>query len=403
MKIAIEKQIYGGSGLGRLDNGKVVLVPFTIDGEEIDIREIQEKSKTSEAIIEKILTASKHRIEPPCPYYSQCGGCQYQHIQYDHQLFIKKQILSSQLERLGGIPGTVVADTIPSKSEYGYRNHVQFHIDKDGRPGFQQSRSHDVILVQKCLLLEETLNRILETLMFEPESGIVRVAIRDDYIGTPVLYLSGETKNPPNFEIDFPLNVIYRGPVGEMLLSGESFNQFEILGKSFIVSAASFFQTNRFVAQRMIELLMERIPQINKTILDCYCGVGLFSAFLADRAEKLIGIESSLSACEDFAENLDRYDHVDLYQGNVEDVLPGLRISPDLVVLDPPRAGIAVPAIKTLTEMRPGTIAYISCDPSTLARDLKIFCSTGYKVDSVIPLDMFPQTYHIEALTILKL
>lgn len=403
MKIKIEKMVYGGSGLGRLDNGKIVLVPHTIDGENITIRDIQEQNKASTAVIDCIDGKSDFRVEPPCSYFYHCGGCHYMHIAYAHQLTIKKSILCSQLERLGGITKLDISETIPSLNQLAYRNHVQFHIDKDGRPGFQRARSHEIIPIEQCLLLEDTLNDILHTMVFEPSSGITRMAIRDDAIGTPVLYLSGGTVNPPNFEIDFPLNVIYRGPAGEMRLSGESFNQFDIAGKTFQVSAASFFQTNRNVAERLIELLLELIPMDINTILDCYCGVGLFSAFLAERTRRLIGIEASESACSDFAVNLDCHEHVELYQGSAEDILPRLEIKADLVVVDPPRAGIAPAAMKAIIGMWPAQVAYISCDPSTLARDIKILQSAGYHIENITPLDMFPQTYHIEAFVLLAM
>lgn len=401
MKIKIEKLVYGGSGLGRLDNGKVVLVPHTIDGENITICDIQEQNKASIGVIESITERSYYRVEPPCPYFYHCGGCQYMHIAYAHQLAIKKSILCSQLERLGGISKLDISDTIPSPDHLAYRNHVQFHIDKDGRPGFQRARSHEIIPIEKCLLLEDTLNDLLHTIVLDPSSGITRMSIRDDAIGTPVLALSGETVNPPSFEIDFPLNVVYRGPAGEMRLSGEAFNQFDIGGKTFQVSSASFFQTNRKVAERLIELLLEHIPREINTILDCYCGVGLFSAFLAERTRRLIGIETSETACSDFAVNLDCHDHVELYQGSAEDILPHLEIKADLVVVDPPRAGIAPAAMKAIIGMRPTRIAYISCDPSTLARDLKILTSAGFNIVTIIPLDMFPQTYHIETFVLL--
>ncbi len=248
----------------------------------------------------------------------------------------------------------------------------------------------------------KNLNLLIGKLVFEPESGIERVAFRDDGIGTPLLFLTGESMNPPDFEVDFPLNVVYRGPAGEMMLSGISYNQFDLLSKTFQVSARSFFQNNRLVVKKMVQLLLEEIPNENHSIIDCYCGVGFFSAFLAERAEHLIGIESCESACNDFAINLDPYDHVELFQGNAEDVLPELDIHTDLMVIDPPRAGIFPKALNAIIKMRPLRIVYISCDPATLARDLKTILQNGYHLEKLIPIDMFPQTYHIESMAFLK-
>jgi 23S rRNA (uracil1939-C5)-methyltransferase len=401
VEILIEQQIYGGAGLGHLSDGKVVLSPFTIESELVSLEEIYEKNNTQTAIPHEILRRSEHRIEAPCPYYGICGGCQYQHIKYQHQLTIKREILNSQMERLAGLKHLPIEDTIPSKNSMAYRNHVQLHLDPDGHPGFQKALSHEVIPVEKCLILEETLNELLKTMAFEPSSELERVAIRDDQVGIPLVYLNGKSNNPPEFEVDFPLNVVYRGPAGEILLSGDGYNLFEIKGKSFQVSSGSFFQTNRDIAGAMVDLLLKRTPENNDVIMDLYCGAGFFSSFLAERTGKLVGIESSESACNDFAVNLDMHDHVELYQGNVEDILPELDVHPDLVVVDPPRAGIAQKAIKSLMNIQPARLVYISCDPSTLARDLKFMHNAGYMVESMVPLDMFPQTYHIETMVFL--
>lgn len=400
--IVVEQMIYGGSGIARMDNGRIVLVPFTLPGEKVTIEAFNESNRNLTGKPIQINNPNVNRVDPPCPYYSLCGGCHYQHVDYSFQLEIKKQILKEQLERLGGLGNSYIQATVASPRNLNYRNHVQFHLDSTGKPGFQKALSHDVIPVEKCLLLEEPLNELLRSLSFESDTGLSRIALRDDGQGTPVLFMTGDSKNPPEFAVDFPLNVVYRGPVGDMVLSGENFNLFDINGKRFQVSAGSFFQTNRDIASCMIDLLMENLKfEKTDTVLDCYCGVGFFSAFIADKVQKIIGIESYEDACNDFAINLDEYDHIDLYQGYVEHVLPELDLHPDIVIIDPPRAGIAPAAIKALIKSNPKKIAYISCDPSTLARDLKILVSSNYVIQKIIPVDMFPQTYHIETMTFL--
>jgi 23S rRNA (uracil1939-C5)-methyltransferase len=395
--------VYGGSGLAKTDDERVVLIPFTLPGEVVNIESLIEKNSVLTAMPTTIMQKNEHRMAAPCPNYMQCGGCHYQHIKYNKQLEIKSSIVQEQLERLGGICNAPIKKAIPSKKILDYRNHIQLHLDPTGKPGFQKAQSHDVIAIDKCLIVEEPLNALLQTILFEPESGLKRLAIRDDGLGTPLLYITGEMNNPPEFEVDFPLNVVYRGPVGEMVLSGDGFNVFEILGKHFQVSASSFFQTNREIAADMVKCLLDSIHlNKNSEVLDCYCGVGFFSTFLAEKSGRLIGIESSESACNDFAVNLDEFDHVELYQGNVEIILPELDIHPDLAVIDPPRAGIAPAAMKALIKVHPTQIAYISCDPSTLARDLKNLLNAGFQLVSVTPFDMFPQTYHIETIAILE-
>jgi 23S rRNA (uracil1939-C5)-methyltransferase len=402
VELKIEKMVYGGSGLARINNDKVVLIPFTLPGETVTAENLIEKNGIQTGIPKLITQKSAQRLTPPCPYYTQCGGCHYQHIEYAYQLEIKQSILCEQLERLGNISHPPIEKTVPSPNMFGYRNHVQFHLDTAGKPGFQKAQSHDVIAVDQCMILETPLNALVQSLIFEPDSGLTRIAIRDDGQGTPLLYMSGETNNPPEFEVDFPLNVVYRGPAGEMSLSGDDINVFEILEKEFQVSAGSFFQTNREIAEKMVKYLSDKVHLTkNSTVLDCYCGVGFFSAFLAEKAGKLIGIESSESACNDFVVNLDQFDQVELYEGNVEVILPALDIHPDLAVIDPPRAGIAPAAMKALIKACPAQLVYVSCDPSTLARDLKTLVSTGYQIDSITPFDMFPQSYHIETMVFL--
>lgn len=403
MDLRIERLVYGGSGLARTDDGKVVLVPFSLPGEVIEVESITPGNNIYTSFPSAIKDAHPSRIIPPCPYFMECGGCHYQHASYDLQLTQKKTIVVEQLERIGEMPHPTVANAAASDHPFNYRNHVQLHLNEEGKPGFQRARSHDVIPVDHCLLLEEPLNLLLRSLTFEKSTGIQRIAMRDDGIGLPLLFMSGETANPPEFEVDFPLNVVYRGPAGDIILSGAGHNTFEILGNTFKVSAGSFFQTNRSIAEKIVKLILQEISLHEpETILDCYCGVGFFSKFFVKNTEKLVGIESSEDACNDFAENLDEFNHVELYQGNVEDVLPSMNIHPDLAIVDPPRAGMASGAMQALIKAHPREIIYISCDPSTLARDIKLLRKSGYRVNSINPFDMFPQTYHVETVAIMS-
>jgi 23S rRNA (uracil1939-C5)-methyltransferase len=259
------------------------------------------------------------------------------------------------------------------------------------------------VAVDFCHIVDDQIKHLIASMKLDGGTGLERAAIRVDGMGDPVLMLSGKSPIPPEFEVDFPMNVLYRGPAGEICLSGTPINSFSILGKIFQVSAGSFFQINLNMAEKIVTHIMLSMDLENKpTVLDLYCGVGFFSAFLADKVGKLIGIESSESACDDFSVNLDEYDHIDLYQGNVEKILPSLDIRPDIVFIDPPRSGVAPKALQAIVQAQPDQIAYISCDPTTLARDLKELVKGGYTISSLTPFDMFPQTYHIETVTILQ-
>jgi 23S rRNA (uracil1939-C5)-methyltransferase len=176
-----------------------------------------------------------------------------------------------------------------------------------------------------------------------------------------------------------------------------------VLGRDFKVSAASFFQVNTVMAGKMVEYLLAHLPiSPTTTLLDVYCGVGLFSAFLASKCERLIGIEYSESSCEDFAVNLDEFDNVELYEGLAEDVIPHLEAKPDVVLVDPPRAGLDKAVVDGILKLSPKVIAYVSCDPSTLARDAARLINGGYHLKDVAPFDLFPQTYHIESISIFE-
>jgi 23S rRNA (uracil1939-C5)-methyltransferase len=186
-------------------------------------------------------------------------------------------------------------------------------------------------------------------------------------------------------------------------LAGEDHLMLEVKGEPFLVSADSFFQVNIPQAERMVDWLLEALDlQGGETVLDLYCGVGLFSRFLAPRAGRVVGVEVNLSACEDYAENLDEFDNVELYIGAAGSILPSFNVNADVIVADPPRAGIEKKAMDAILKMKPEQIAYISCDPATLARDAKMLLAEGYLLKSVQPIDMFPQTYHIESLSLFR-
>jgi 23S rRNA (uracil1939-C5)-methyltransferase len=188
-----------------------------------------------------------------------------------------------------------------------------------------------------------------------------------------------------------------------LVMAGNENILMEVLDRSFRVSADSFFQVNTAMAEEMVRHILSEIQvSISITVMDVYCGVGLFSAFLAPHVGRLVGVESSLAACEDFAVNLDEFENVELYEAPAEDVLPYLDVSPDAILVDPPRAGLDKRVLDAVLARGPGMLAYISCDPSTLARDAMRLINSGYRVKQITPFDLFPQTYHIETINIFE-
>jgi 23S rRNA (uracil1939-C5)-methyltransferase len=265
--------------------------------------------------------------------------------------------------------------------------------------GFQSSGGTGVVEIQECHLPEVGLSELWPRLEFEP--GLVeRVALRLGSDGEALMALEGEGAPELSIE-DLPLSAVFLGEGGAMVLAGDDSLVQEVNGRAFRVSAASFFQVNTPVAAALVDQVLRVLaPGKEDIVLDCYCGVGLFSAFLAPLAGEVIGIELSPSACADFTANLDEFDNVSLYEAAVEQVLPGLKVAPSLALVDPPRAGLERSALDALANLKPRRIAYVSCDPSTLARDAKRLAAAGYRLEEVTPFDLFPQTYHIESVSL---
>jgi 23S rRNA (uracil1939-C5)-methyltransferase len=409
--VQMDTLVYGGEALGRLPDGRAVFVPFTLPGELVRLRLLEEKRSHARGELVEILRPVPERIAARCPHFGACGGCHYQHLPYSRQLQAKQAILIDQLERIGKIPSPNVEATVASPQEWNYRNTVQFHLTSEGKLGYLAMDSHRVVPIRECHLPETALNDLWPRLDLEPVPGVERITLRlglgqgfgqdlgQDLDEDLLMVMEGSDPQAPEFSVDIPLSAIYVGPGGPVVMAGDDHLVIQVAGRLFRVSARSFFQVNTLQAGAMVERLLAGIDLPGEaTVLDVYCGVGLFSAFLASKASRLVGIEMNEAACQDFAGNLDEFNNVELYQGSAEEVLPGLSFKPDLVVVDPPRAGIEREALAALLALRPRQLVYISCDPATLARDARRICDAGYRLARSVPFDLFPQTYHIESM-----
>lgn len=393
---------FGGDALGRLPDGRAVFVPFGLPQETVKVRLTDEKATFAKAELIEVLTPSPLRIKPRCPHFGICGGCSYQHLAYPDQLAFKQKIVADQLKRLAGLADFPVDAVVPSPQPWNYRNTVQFRVSPAGKLGYQRAGSNDFVEISQCHLPQPEINELWPELALEEETGIERVVLRAGADGDLLLDLEGKGEIPPEFSVDFAVSATYTGPDGLSVLSGEEYVLMQVKERTFKVSIGSFFQANIAQAEKMVERVLALAGDLKgKTVVDAYCGVGLFSAFMAGTADRLIGIELSDSACDDYATNLDEFSNVDLYMGPVEGVLPTLSIRPDIFVIDPPRAGLDQRVIKAITEQLPEKVIYVSCDPATLARDIKRFAQAGYSLECITPFDQFPQTYHIETISLL--
>jgi 23S rRNA (uracil1939-C5)-methyltransferase len=399
--VEISSLVYEGVGLGRLPDGKAVFVPFVLPGETVRIKIREEKKRYAYGELIEIVNENENRILPRCKHFGQCGGCHYQHIPYDLQLRYKREIFIEQMQRMGGIEEPTVERIIPCSREWHYRNTLQFHLTPNGELAFMDAAQAHPFKVEECHLPMEEISKIWPMLAFEKENEIHRVEIRQNVTDDILLKLEGNQAAIPAIEITSSISTVHTSSNDQVVIAGDDHLILSLLDKEFRVSARSFFQTNFISAKALVDTVLEMTDGLNGTLMDLYCGVGLFSSVLANSFDHIIGIEVSKSACSDFAINLDRYENISLYEGTVERALPAINVSPDCVVIDPPRKGMNRFAIDALVEKKPPVIIYVSCNPSTLARDVKRLMRSGYLLERSILVDMFPQTYHIESVNYL--
>jgi len=360
----IEDIAFGGEGVGRY-NDFVVFVPFTIPGEKVLVEIAEVKKNFARAILLKILEPSPHRVEPLCKYFGDCGGCQYQHIAYPYQLQVKRKQIVDLLERIGGFTAPQVDEVSACPRPYQYRNKIMVRSQWDKLQkklviGFLRYDNRLVSDIQECKIAEPTINEQLKKVRENPPPrGGLKVMLR-------VL--------PPDWEVPFD----------------------------------SFFQNNFYALPILVEKAAECIKESNaKYLIDAYCGIGFFGISLANFVEKVIGFDIDLQAIKAAKKNaeLKGLRNCEFYPGKTEDLLPNLskNLENTALLMDPPRTGVPAESLKFLRQNRPKQIIYVSCHPATFARDLKILCEGGaFELKRVSPVDMFPQTKHVESVADLR-
>ena len=373
-----------GEAMAHID-GLQVFVFGGIPGEEVVAEVIQERRRYISARVVEVLDPSPHRVEPPCPYFGACTGCQWQHVDYDFQLHLKRDMVVDALERVGGFHQPPVADTIPSPDQYGYRNHARFTIGNGGSLGFVNRESRQFVPIDNCMLMDPGVNRILGELQGrcgETSQLSVRYGVNTgDFLVQPTLSTT---------EVALP--------------TGQKHYTESLRDRSFRVASPSFFQVNIKQLDRLVDLVREGLQLSgSELIVDAYAGVGTFALLLMPYAGRIIAIEESPAAIEDARANASGVPGVEFVQGRTEDVLGQLEEKPHGVILDPPRKGCHRSALEALDRLKPQRVVYVSCDPATLARDLKVLCRAAFFLEEVRPVDMFPQTHHVECVAVLRL
>ncbi|RME35650.1 MAG: class I SAM-dependent RNA methyltransferase, partial [Thermoflexia bacterium] len=388
---------HGGAAIGRYE-GKVVFVPYALPGEKVLVEVVEDHRRYAHARLLEVLEPSPERVSPPCPYFGPegCGGCHWQHAAYEAQVRMKAQVVADQLSRIGGIPDPPVRPTLPDPSGWAYRNQARFHPAPEGGLGFYVGESHAVVPIEDCLILHPLLADLYDVVDLELP-GLRALTLRAGIAtGERMLILETEDDEPPILEIDIPVSCVLLRSDGALLtLIGSSSFREIVAGREYRVSAPSFFQANTHQAGELVRRVLEGLDlRGGEVVLDGYCGVGLFTAPLAERAGLVLAVESDPYAVEDLLANTEGMENVEVIEGPIEVVLPDVGEPLDAAVVDPPRAGMTLEALEGLVRLAPERVVYVSCDPATLARDGRRLAEAGYRLVEVWPVDMFPQTYH---------
>ncbi len=360
---------------------ELVFVAGMIPGEEavLDVRRGRRHMLYGQ--VAEMLAKSPHRVEPRCPYFGGCTGCQWQHIDYGYQLELKRSAVRRRLQDIGGFATPPLRATLPSVEPWNYRNHARFTVDRDGHLGFIHRERHNFIAIDHCHIMHPWINQTLADMQGRCQKR-TQISVR---YGVNTESFLIQPKMP---ELDIP--------------SGQKWYEEELKGRRFRISSPSFFQVNTSQAERMIDVIEDRLGlKSDEVIVDAFAGVGTFAAVLASKAGKVIAIEEAPAAIDDARVNIEGLGNVELITGKTELVLPALDIAVDAVILDPPRAGCQHSGLDALLKLAPRKVVYVSCDPESLARDLRVLCDGGYRLAEVQPVDMFSHTYHVECIATL--
>ena len=386
LELDITTVAFGGDGIGRHENF-VIFVPFVIAGERVEVELVDIKPKYATADLIRVITPSPHRIAPRCPYYAQCAGCQYQHIDYAHQLEMKSAQIRDVFQRIGKIKEPPIEPVVASPKPFNYRNKIVVH--GPGKPGFWTMRGRSILPIAQCPIARDEINVQLAEISRQ-ELADVHLTLRVNSVGQ--LWTYTEVKG--------------RGAVPQLPDAAPSEIEEIVLGKALRVPVGSFFQINADVIAAALQHARAAFAASGcKILVDAYCGVGLFALLLADLAEHVYGMELDARAIEYANANAQRLGITtphDFYPGSTDRLLfytlRQVNLDETCLILDPPRSGCGVAVLKALAKQKPRKILYVSCAPAMLARDVKDLLKAGYRLEKVTPFDMFPQTQHCEAI-----
>jgi 23S rRNA (uracil1939-C5)-methyltransferase len=424
--LTIEKLIYGGDGLARVPadesgRSRTIFVPFVLEGEQVAAELVEQKPAFSRAMAKEILAASPERIEPGCPYFLDCGGCHYQHTKYEHQLEVKRAILRETLRRTARIDWSGEIG-LHAAEPWQYRNRTRVHVRHEPFAlGYFRHNSRELISIAKCPISSPLINKAIAALLELGSRGVVPKRVREielfanaddsqmlvelliDVEGEPIAQAALEGFTDAVREVLPETQGVCGFASGTDIFpwsklawcSGAGSLEYRVGDRSYRVQAGSFFQVNRFLAERLVSLVTDK--EEGALAVDLYAGTGLFSVPMAESFSRVIAVESARASYEDLLRNANG--HLETSSLTTEQYLRKARFAkaPDLAVVDPPRSGLGPKATSSLVQLGAARVTYVSCDPATLARDLRALVDGGYRIRSIDLVDLFPQTYHLES------
>ena len=386
--VRIEKLDHFGRGIAKVNNIPI-FVENSLIGEEVEILITKEKKNYMEGVVIDYIKKSPLRVKSNCPYYDKCGGCDLLHLSYIEQLKYKENKVKEIIKKFSGLE---CINNIVSSKQFNYRNKITLQV-KNGI-GYFQKKSNDIINIDNCLLGDNKINEIINKLKKIDVSDVKKIVVRVTNLESMVVFYG-----KINLKIDLDVDTII---INDKVFKGNGYIREEINDFKFIISPTSFFQVNNIGMINIYNKVLEYVDGGN--VLDLYCGTGTIGIYVSKKANKVLGIELNKEAIKDALINkkLNNINNIDFISGDVGTILSENNFKADIIIVDPPRAGLDNKSIDNIIKMRPRKIIYVSCDPVTLARDLNIL-KEKYDVIEITPFDMFGNTYHTECVCILNL
>ena len=402
IEVIVDGFAHGGEGVGRID-GKVVLVAGALPGERVRVSITENHPRWSRARLVEVLLPSIDRVTPPCPIAQDCGGCDLQHVAPAAARVLKTRVVREQLARLGGFGDAahgLVEDCRPAGPDLGYRNHVQLHAGPDGRLGFHRAGSHEVVPTAHCLVAEDGVNALIER--FGPDSGADELALR--VLGDARTAIVTPGDGPVALPDDVPTLALRQADGRPVVVRGEGSATVQVAGVTLYVPIDAFFQVNTSGAEALVALVRESAGDVaHRDVWDLYAGVGLLALPLAIDGAHVLAVESAMSATMALGRAaMDQELDVRVLTEKVEHVTRRAAAGdrsidpPEVIIADPPRAGLGRHVIADLGRIAPSRLVLVSCDVASFARDARDLGAAGLRLERAVPLDLFPMTHHVE-------